>query len=425
MDSTDSEIRRFYGWITMSMAGLVIFVSNGIWYSFQAFLPVLCDEFSWTRGMVGGAFSVSYALLGLLAPVSGILTAKYGANRTIIVGNLFLALGFLFLFFQTQPWHLYLGFGVLVGIGMGIGGLVPASTLANNWFVRKRSMAMSIVMSSRSVGGFVLLPITTAVLGVLGWRLAFLVLSAIAILFAVVVPGLIVRNKPEDLGQVPDGVAASKPEEEDAAKPPREPYTTPVEFTLGEAIRTRALWMLILIVVTVSFTESMLFGHQIAFLETIGITGMVAATAAGLFSGLGVLGALVIGVLGLRFNIWPLSIASLIFAAIGMSLMLVANSIPMVFLYNIILGTGFGALLTCFFCILSSYYGRTNYPTILGVTVPFASVLGASGSTVAGFMYDATGSYTLPLTLGMFALLVGVVFTILAPPPKHPSLLTL
>jgi len=404
------------------MAGVVMFVVMGFMYSFQAFVPILCDEFGWTMGMVGGAASVAYALMGLMAPVAGILTAKYGAKRAIILGNFLVALGFLLLFFQTQPWHLYVGYGVLVGIGLSIGGTIPSTTLANNWFVRKRSMAMSIVMSSQSIGGFVLLPLTTAVIGILGWQWAFFVLSAMVIVFAVVLPGLIVRNKPEDMAQVPDGVAGSKPEEEGSAKPSWEPYTTPVDFTLGEALRTRALWMLVLIVVTVGFTQNMLMVHQIAFLETIGITGMMAATGAGLLSGFGVLGSLGIGVLGLRFNMWPLSIASLLFATIGMSLMLVAKTIPMVFLYNIILGTGLYAFFTCFFSILSSYYGRTNFPKILGITVPFASIFGASGATVAGFMYDATGSYTLPLTIGVLALLVGVVLVILAPPPKHPSL---
>lgn len=403
------------------MAGLVMFMIQ-MTYSFQVFLPILSNEFGWSRGLIGGAASVAIALTGIIAPLAGLFTAKYGSRRAIMVGNLTIALGFLILSLHTRVWHLYLGYGVLVGLGMGLGGLLPSTTLANNWFVRKRSLAVSIVTASSSIGGFVFMQITTMLVGSVGWRLAFLGLSIIAIIFAVVIPGIFVRNKPEDLGQVPDGVAALEQEQEGDGDNKSTLYTTPVDFTLREALRTRALWMLVFIVITVGFVQSMLYVHQMASLETKGITGIMAATAAGLLPGMGILGALGIGFLGLRINIWPLSIASLVIATLGMSLILVANSIAMVFLYNMIIGTGLGALYTCFFCIFSSYYGRANYPKILGATVPFATIFGASGAMVAGAMYDATGSYTLPFTIGIFSLLLSIVFMIFATPPKHPSL---
>ena len=105
MNSTDSDAGRFHGWITLSIAGLVVFVVMGFMYSFQAFVPIVCDELGWTMGMVGGAASVAYALMGLMAPVAGILTAKYGAKRAIILGNLLVALGFLSLTLAAYAEH--------------------------------------------------------------------------------------------------------------------------------------------------------------------------------------------------------------------------------------------------------------------------------------------------------------------------------
>jgi MFS family permease len=172
------------------------------------------------------------------------------------------------------------------------------------------------------------------------------------------------------------------------------------------------------------FTMNMIATHQIAFLETIGIVGMVAATAMGIFSGIQVVGAVAFGISGLRYNMWPLTVACTAVATIGMALVLGAKSLSMVFLYNIILGIGVGGFFTGNLGINSSYYGRAHYPKIVGFSMPFATILGSLGPLLAGAMYDKTGSYTLPFTITVILLIVSVVCMILASPPKHPSLRT-
>jgi len=423
MDSNVSESKRFYGWISLAMAGLVMFLFMGIFFiSFGIFLPVLCKEFGWSRGAVSGAFAVAMVIAGILGPFAGMFIAKYGPRRSIIMGNILFALGFVVLAFQKELWHLYAGFGLIAGLGYSFGGFLPAVTIANNWFLRKRSLAMSIVMASGGIGGLVLAPAITAIVGSVGWRFAYVILSAIVAVFMVVVPGIFIRNKPEDLGQVPDGVAILEPAEAESGAPCRKVYTTPVDFTLREAIRTRALWLVIFTGVVFMFTMNMIATHQIAFLETIGIVGMVAATAMGLFSGIQVVGAVAFGISGLRYNLWPLTVACTVVTTIGMVLILITKSLSMVFLYNIVLGIGIGGFFTGNLGIPSSYYGRTHYPKIVGIVLPFATILGGTGPLIAGAMYDKTGSYTLPFTITFILLIASAVCMILAPPPKHPSL---
>ena len=423
MDSNVSGSKRFYGWISLAMAGLVMFLFMGIFFiSFGIFLPILCKEFGWSRGAVSGAFAVAMVIAGILGPFAGIFIAKYGPRRSIIIGNILFALGFLVLAFQKELWHLYAGFGVIAGLGYSFGGFLPAVTIANNWFLRKRSMAMSMVYSAGGIGGLVLAPAVMAIIGSVGWRSAYLILSAIVVVFMVVIPGIFIRNKPEDLGQVPDGAVALETAKAKSSAPLRKVHTTPVDFTLGEAVRTRALWLVIFTSVVFMFTMNMIATHQIAFLETIGVVGMVAATAMGIFSGIQVVGAVAFGVSGLRYNMWPLTVICTVVATIGMALALVTKSLSMVFVYNIVLGIGIGGFFTGNLGIPSSYFGRTNYPKIVGIAIPFATILGSAGPLVAGAMYDKTGSYTLPFTITVILLIVSVVCMILAPPPKHPSL---
>ena len=420
--STVAVTKPFYGWISLSMGGLILFIAMGSIYSFQLFLPVLCREFGWSRGMVGGSASISMIITGLSAPFAGMIIGKYGARASVITGNIIMFLGMILLSYQSALWHLILGAGILVGLGGGFGQVVPATALANNWFKRKRSLALSIINSAGSVGGFVMLPIATGFMGIFGWRATYLLLAVMIAICAVILPGIFIKNNPEDIGQVPDGNIPSVQAEAESGNVVRGLYNTPVDFTIKEAIKTRALWVLIFLNIGALFIMSMLLMHQVAFLESIGIKGMVAATAAGLFGGMGVIGNLVIGFLGLRINMRILTIGSISTILLGLVILLFAKTLPMVFLYNIVMGTGIGAFMTGFMGVCSSYYGRTNFPQIFGFTMPLGTLLGSSGAMLAGVLYDKTGSYTIPFILGVIIMSACLVLLILAPPPKHPSL---
>ncbi|WP_322042338.1 MFS transporter [Paraburkholderia sp. J67] len=414
---------RFYGWINVSMAGLVLMISMGVEFSFQIFLPILCKEFAWSSALVGGAVSLSMLLLGLTSPLSGAITARYGCKMAIIAGHVLLAIGLLVLSFQTQPWHLYAGLS-LMGAGCGIGGMVPAMTLASNWFFRKRSLAMSLINSSISIGGFVMIPFTTALVAHSGWRSSLLVLCAVVTVFTAVIPGILIRNKPEDVGHVPDGatdsIAQAKAKQRETSLPTL--YNTPVDFTLKQASKTWALWMLIIVYGAVQYTITMLMTYQISFLQSLGIEGMVAGSAAGLQSGVGLIGALAIGFLGFRFNMRTLIIICMALLTAGMGLTLTAQTVPMVFLYNVVLGLGIGAFTTSIMAIFAAWYGRSHFPKILGLTTPFWMLMGSSGAGVSGALYDATGGFMTPFLVATVALALSLALICCTKPPKHPSL---
>jgi len=417
----DPKSERFYGWKTVSIGGLVIFLSMGCMFSFQLLLPVFRAEFGWSTALIGGASSVTMLALGLSSPLCGAIITKFGARKGIMAGNFLMAMGFLVMAIQKEPWHLYLGYGVLVGIGASLGGILPAMTLANNWFIKKRSMAMSIVTFSSSIGGFAFLPLMSIFIGWWGWRSGCFIITAAILIGAVLIPCLAVKDKPEDVGQVPDGMPAPAPKTEFPDKPARDLYTTPVEFTLGEAIRTRALWLIIYTFVTTQFLNSVMSTHQMAFLGSIGISGVKGATAAGLMYGIGIFGSLGIGALGLKFDLRRLNIISMGVIVAGCILLLAAKTLAMVYMYNTVIGIGVGAFTTGYIALLASYYGRKHFPKIMGIVFLFGTLLGASGSFVAGIFYDITGGYATIFALVALIFLFGLLCIILAKPPKHPS----
>ena len=233
--------KGFYGWITLSAAALVYFLMCGVLlYPFGVFLPFICEEFAWGRGSVSGAYTMMMLSGGLIAPFAGIFITKYGPRAAIVLGNLLAASGLILLAFHTRLWQLYIGYGALIGIGIGFGGFISTTTIANNWFNKKRSLALSVVITCGGLGGLLLVPGIMVIINRVGWRGGYGVICAVTLAFMVIIPGFVIRNKPEDLGQVVDGEVDSEQENSDSTPSAASRlYTTPVDFTLS--IRTPAI----------------------------------------------------------------------------------------------------------------------------------------------------------------------------------------
>jgi MFS family permease len=412
----------FYGWVNLG----VMFVFNIVIFCFvlNAFgfcLPFWVKEFGWRRGTISGAQTLSLILTGLASPLVGIFLMKQGARKAMVIGNALTAAALLMLAFQAQIWELYLWSGVVMGLGMSIGGMLAMMTVTNNWFIMKRSLAMAISMGSMGLN-IVLGPFLMSMIDRIGWRESYIFISVITLIFCAVVPGLLVRNKPEDMGQVPDG-PASKPDE---SKPGKDVhgnvYKTPVDFTAKEALRTRALWLLTLYGTLQFFCINALMPHQIAFMFDLGITPNTAAMASGVLTAVMSISSLGIGFLGLRFNMRFLAMISILFGAAGFATILIARSLLVVILYCAILGIGFGIQGIAMGNLFPDYFGRSEFPKIMGFTTPVTTIGSSLGAPIAGYIRDTTGSYIPAFQVCLALMLLGFVCIFFAKPPMHPSL---
>ena len=128
----------------------------------------------------------------------------------MVLGNLICVAGLIMVSYQQHIWQLFIGYGVLIGLGMSLGGMLAMMTVINNWFIMKRPLALSVSMASMGFGGVVFNPLLMMLINSIGWRNTYLTIAAAACLFCVIIPALLLVNKPEDLGQVPDGPDSSK-----------------------------------------------------------------------------------------------------------------------------------------------------------------------------------------------------------------------
>jgi cyanate permease len=262
-----------------------------------------------------------------------------------------------------------------------------------------------------------------ALIGSIGWRKTYLLIAAVVFVLCVLVPGLLIKNKPEDLGQVPDGPISSKEENVKAGgAPPKKIYTTPVDFTAKEALKTPTLWLLVVYGTLMFFAMNGLITHQFAFLLDIGLSRNTAAAAGGTTTVVMTFSSLVIGVLGLRFNMHYLAIGSMGIAVAGYITILFAHSLPVVLAYCVILGIGFGIQSIAMGNIFPNYFGVSEFPKIMGYTMPFNTIISSLGAPVAGSIRDKMGSYIPAFQLSVVLLVIALICILFAKPPVHPSL---
>jgi MFS family permease len=347
---------------------------------------------------------------------------KRGTKLAIVLGNSMSVAGLVLLAFQSQIWHLYVGVGVLLGLGVSVGGMLASMTVINNWFIIKRPLASSISLASIGFSGVIINPSIMALIESVGWRTTYLILAAIALLFCVIIPGLFLKNKPEELGQVPDG-PVSKPGSKLSDGPQHTGFDkTPADFTAKEALHTRAFWL-----ITAYGALQMLVAigggtHIIAFQFDIGISATIAGMVGGVFSAMMGISQLGIGFLGLRFKIHTLAVFSMALAIIGFGCLLFAHSLSMMLAYAVIFGASQGVSSIAMGNLIPDFFGRSNFPKIMGYSLPFNTFITSLGAPLAGYFRDTTGSYAPAFKIFLGLLIAAFVCILCARPPKHSSL---
>lgn len=411
---------RFYGWIALAGAMAVYFAMCGNYvYSFGVFLPVFSEEYNWSRTALSGTLTASEVAHGLIGPLVGISISRFGARKNILVGNTVTALGLFGMAFAEEVWHVYLFYGALAGIGISFGSFLSTTTIVNDWFIRRRSLAMSLVLAAGGVGGLIFPPFISWLITNLGWQVAWVCLACMHLILAVVVGGVLVRNKPEEMGQLPDGITSPVVQGTSNESPVvSRVYQTPIDWTARAALRTRALWLILACDLALWFPFSTLIIHEVAYLQDRGFSNLTAASALGLMVGISIMGRLLFGVLGTRFEGKYLITICLALMFAGIMILMNANTLPLVYMCSVLCGIGYGGMLVNIPVILGAYFGRTHYARILGWTAPILTVFGAGSPVIAGFIFDATGSYMLAFQVGIVFLGIGAVLALLINPPK-------
>lgn len=411
--------RLFYGWwIVGAGFGIEALIGALMFHAYGAYVVLLREEFGWSKTMLSAAFSMARAESGILGPVQGWLTDRFGPRALIRVGMVLFALGLVW-FSQIQtPLGFFLSFFV-IALGTSLGGFLPITVAIVNWFRRRRALALSLSSAGMAVGGL-LTQVVALSLTRVGWRWTALA-SALVVLAAGLPIAQLVRHRPAPFGETPDGEAA----------PPREPATPggrrpppAVDFTAREAMRVPAFWFIALGHGSALLVVSAVMVHLIVHVtERLGYSLRQGTSVVALMTVMQVAGQLGGGWAGDRFDKRVISTVCMLAHAVALLLLASASAFWMVLGFAVLHGLAWGIRGPLMSAIRADYFGSAAFGMITGVSSMIVMLGMMGGPLVAGVLADRTGSYTLGFTVlaGMAA--VGSVFFLLArrPPPPAPS----
>ena len=370
---------------------------------------------------MSGPYTLYLIIGGMLGPVAGSTIARFGARKNIVWGNSIAVLGLLGMSQVSEIWQAYLFFGVMGGLALASAEFLSVTTVINHWFIRKRSLALGLVFASGGAGGFFLPPLISLLMGGFGWRWTWVGLAFFHMLLAVILAGLLIRNTPEEEGQYPDGHASQELLEQSLLSAASPVYQTKEDWSVRDALRAPALWILLILFSVLLFATNMMTTHQVAYLQDLQYSPMVSATALGLMLGMSILGRILSGVLGMRFKGRYLAAVFMACLGLGLVSLMNAGTVIFVYLYSILTGIGFGGMIVLLPQTMGAYFGRKHFSRIVGWTTPVVTLASAASPLLAGYFYDATGSYSLPFGVTAALIFGCALLAILMRPPLAPG----
>ena len=252
----------FYGWWIVAVSVVIDAMKHGTFNrGFTLYVTPLRKELGIGVAAISVADMLGRGVAGLLGPFAGYAVDRLGARAMLIFGGVASGMGFILLTLTKNYWYFLLVFVGLLSLGFRSGynnATVPA---LNQWFRRRRSLAMSTASTGTGLGGFLVTPLMGLLVLTVGWRTAAMV-SGIGIMAIVVPLALVVRRTPESMGLLPDGDAPQEPriaapenpistatvETEPGVSAPYKQVYSDADFTAKEALSTISFWLVVLAV---------------------------------------------------------------------------------------------------------------------------------------------------------------------------------
>ena len=397
----------FYGWVIVGCAFTILCIAYGIQFTFGVFMPFISADTGWDRGSLSLPYSLYVFVYSALGVVSGRLTDRLGPRIVLTVGGCLLGAGVMLMSQVLALWHLYIVLGLVAASGMSA-AYVPCNATVVRWFTRKRGLALSITSSGASFGMFIFPPLATTLITAYGWRRTYLILGLLGVFGLVSCATFIVRD-PEKMGLDPDGEPPQEPAPSDAALD----VLVFENWSLAEAKRTTAFWLLNVIFALTWLVVFMPMVHIVPFAVDLGISNFLAAMTISVIGFAGFAGRLAIGPISDRLGRVPTLGLCLFLQALSFLGFTLSTGLSLLYPAAAVFGFSYGGVTALFPALIGDFFGRIAIGAIVGFIFALAGSPAAVGPLIAGYMYDATKSYTaafvLSATLNLSALLLVLV----------------
>ena len=423
LPSKSLSSESFYGWKLVGALWLLDFLNMGFpLYGGTVINVYMMKQMAMARSTYGLGFTLLNFFIGVPSTFIAASILRWGVRTTFMLGSGLILAGSLWMaLFASQPWHYLVGFGALIGTGIGFGTIVPLATAVTRWFSRYRGRAMAIALTASGFAGLAGAPLMDKLLAATGgsWRVGWGIVAGFAILSALAA-FLGVKERPEDLGQQVDGGPAAESQTR-AAEP--NALITRHSWTPSEAYRTTSFWMIFVGSIACQFPFFFFTAHWILHLRGLGVEPATAALAMGLFTMGSIPGGIVGGWLMDRLPARFAFMLGIGCYVAGSLLAIRAGSahLTAAFAAAILYGAGFRWTFVCLNTITAHFYGPKAFPKLNGTMMMLSAVACSPAGIIGGRLFDLYNSYTTAFQLNIAICLAGVIALAFARMPQPRS----
>ncbi|MBD3245823.1 MAG: MFS transporter [Candidatus Omnitrophica bacterium] len=382
------------------VSGVMIMLCLGVAYSWGVFLLPIEQDLGWGRAQISLAVSILLLVFSAFMSIGGICEKKYGPRLTATIGGLFVAAGWIGASFSQSPLWLYSFYGILGGIGTGL-GYIPSVSCGIKWFPGKKGLVTGIIIFGFGFGAAFLSPVMSHLINIYGWRTTMLFSGAA---FGAVIT-LFAQFLSAPLCELTAGKAGQQTPER--------------SYSPKEMLRTCSFRVLFVTYFLAMVAGMMTIGHVVAFARGQGLSAIQGAFALTILSVFNGLGRVITGYLSDLWGGHKTLVLLFFMIGGGMFLLVHAGGIVSLYLLAAFIGLCFGGFLAVYPPLTADYYGKQNFSINYGlVFIGYGSGC-FLGPVLGGLVFDFFHSYRFAFySSGALALLGGAVVWFLL---KNPS----
>ena len=417
----------YYGWVVFAISASTSYAARPLMSVavLSVFMVPMTDAFGWSRGLFAGAVSLGGVCAVVISPLVGRLIDRYGSGWMISATSAVAGACAVGLSAISQTWAFYTLY--VPGRMVFASPLeLASSTAISNWFVRRRSFALALLGVTQGTGLALMPFVAQQLITGWGWRSAWTLLGLFTIATGIIPGVLLMARRPEDMSLEPDP-SPTRSRQPEVVTPQRVPdgrRTSDVhprperQFTLSQALQTRAFWILAVFSATGFLVQAGVSLHQVGHYIRQGLPGPSAAIMASVFALAQVPGGLLWSAITRWIPVRFVLAISGICVALGAMGTALSGTLAWGILSAAVIGSGVGGLHLLLRLAWADYYGRQHLGTIRGITLPVQIGGQAVGPITAGFVFDATGSYQMVFLFFAGVVALGSLLVLTAIPPS-------
>ncbi len=394
---------RNYAFVVIAVTFLALLSAAGLRATPGVLMLPLQTSFGWSLDVISISAAVGIFLYGLAGPFAAAVMQSFGVRRTVLCALALMSVSTGMSYFMTQPWQLFMSWGLLSGIGSGAVANVLGATIVNRWFTTNRGLVMGLLTASTATGTLIFMPGLAALVQWGGWQPVVLTVAACC---AALIPLVyfLVPERPSSIGLRSYG---SDHDDVPVAPSQQNPFAAAIG-NLVRAAKTRTFWYLFATFFICGFTTNGLVGtHLISFCGDYGIAEVQAASLLALMGVFDLFGTTLSGWLTDRYD--PRKLLFFYYGLRGLSLIYLPYSnfsLTSLTIFAAFYGLDWIATVPPTVRIANDAFGDKNAPMIFGWVVAGHQLGAASAAFFAGAMRTAQGNY---LQAFIIAGLTGIV----------------